>query len=277
MRGCGSAVAADGGDGQAILRYMDASAIKVPPRRADSTGEVTHAGRRAEGNQGSTRTVSDWCRHRSPNCCITGTRCCCNAPAGVGAGLSDDDYRAAGATLVDGPERIFREAELVVKVKEPLPTNATASARTDPVHLSAPRARPRADQGTDRERRDASPTRPWTSSTGGLPLLKPMPKSPVGSRRRPARTASSPRAGRARRPARRRSRRASGRGHHSRRRRPPARMRRRSRSAWVPPSRWSISLGRRAAPAERAVRPRRCAPSSRPAMPSRSWRGAPIC
>src|ERR1041385_1005262 len=40
--------------------------------------------------------------------------------AGRGAGLDDEDYRSAGGTLVDGPERIFQEAELIVKVKEPL-------------------------------------------------------------------------------------------------------------------------------------------------------------
>src|SRR5215217_3143708 len=40
--------------------------------------------------------------------------------AGAGAGLDDEDYRTAGAKLVDGPDRIFGEAELIVKVKEPL-------------------------------------------------------------------------------------------------------------------------------------------------------------
>src|SRR5215204_4310588 len=40
--------------------------------------------------------------------------------AGLGAGLTDEDYGAAGATLVEGPDRVFAEAELVVKVKEPL-------------------------------------------------------------------------------------------------------------------------------------------------------------
>jgi len=35
-------------------------------------------------------------------------------------GLDDDDYEAAGAEVVAGPEPVFRRAELVVKVKEPL-------------------------------------------------------------------------------------------------------------------------------------------------------------
>jgi len=40
--------------------------------------------------------------------------------AGRGSGYSDDDYERAGAELRDGPEDIFREADLLVKVKEPL-------------------------------------------------------------------------------------------------------------------------------------------------------------
>jgi alanine dehydrogenase len=42
--------------------------------------------------------------------------------AGAGAGYPDIDYENAGATLVDGHADIFRRAELVVKVKEPLPS-----------------------------------------------------------------------------------------------------------------------------------------------------------
>ena len=41
--------------------------------------------------------------------------------AGTGAGFPDADYAAAGATLVETHEEIFRRADLVVKVKEPQP------------------------------------------------------------------------------------------------------------------------------------------------------------
>src|SRR3974390_2521924 len=41
--------------------------------------------------------------------------------AGVGAGYPDSDYAAAGATLVGDHAAVFAKAELVVKVKEPLP------------------------------------------------------------------------------------------------------------------------------------------------------------
>jgi alanine dehydrogenase len=41
--------------------------------------------------------------------------------AGIGAGFPDSDYAAAGATLVGGHGEVFEAANLVVKVKEPLP------------------------------------------------------------------------------------------------------------------------------------------------------------
>ncbi len=42
--------------------------------------------------------------------------------AGAGAGFPDADYAQAGAEIVESPERIFAEAELIVKVKEPQPS-----------------------------------------------------------------------------------------------------------------------------------------------------------
>ncbi len=40
--------------------------------------------------------------------------------AGVGAGFPDSEYETAGAKLVDTHEAVFAEADLIVKVKEPL-------------------------------------------------------------------------------------------------------------------------------------------------------------
>ncbi|MCB9541927.1 MAG: alanine dehydrogenase [bacterium] len=40
--------------------------------------------------------------------------------AGEGSGLPDDLYREAGAKLVDGPDPVWGEAEMIVKVKEPI-------------------------------------------------------------------------------------------------------------------------------------------------------------
>ena len=41
--------------------------------------------------------------------------------AGIGSGLTDDEYRDCGATIVEAATDLFAEADLVVKVKEPLP------------------------------------------------------------------------------------------------------------------------------------------------------------
>ena len=41
--------------------------------------------------------------------------------AGIGSGYSDEDYIASGAVIVDLPEKIYSEAELIAKVKTPQP------------------------------------------------------------------------------------------------------------------------------------------------------------
>jgi alanine dehydrogenase len=40
--------------------------------------------------------------------------------AGEGSGFSDQEYRKTGATLVEKAKDVWGEAEIVVKVKEPL-------------------------------------------------------------------------------------------------------------------------------------------------------------
>ena len=40
--------------------------------------------------------------------------------AGLGSGITDDQYSVNGAEIIDGPSEIFSQADLVVKVKEPL-------------------------------------------------------------------------------------------------------------------------------------------------------------
>ena len=42
--------------------------------------------------------------------------------AGIGAGFSDADYIAAGATIVDTPAVIFKKSDMVMHVKEPQPS-----------------------------------------------------------------------------------------------------------------------------------------------------------
>ncbi|HEV8440339.1 MAG TPA: alanine dehydrogenase [Methylomirabilota bacterium] len=52
--------------------------------------------------------------------CETGHRVVLEEGAGAGSGIRDDEYAAAGATV--GPvDRVWAEAEMILKVKEPLP------------------------------------------------------------------------------------------------------------------------------------------------------------
>jgi alanine dehydrogenase len=52
--------------------------------------------------------------------CAAGHTVYVEASAGEGSGFSDEEYRTAGARLASSKEDVFKEAELVVKVKEPL-------------------------------------------------------------------------------------------------------------------------------------------------------------
>jgi alanine dehydrogenase len=63
--------------------------------------------------------------------------------AGVGAGFPDGDYQAAGATLLDHHAALFEQGELVVKVKEPQPSECPLLRRGQMLftylHLAADR------------------------------------------------------------------------------------------------------------------------------------------
>lgn len=52
---------------------------------------------------------------------VQGIEVLVQAGAGAGSGLSDDAYRAAGAEIVASADEVWQRAQLVCKVKEPLP------------------------------------------------------------------------------------------------------------------------------------------------------------
>src|SRR3954452_14446791 len=95
--------------------------------------------------------------------------------AGIGSGLSDAEYTSAGATLHDGPEAIFSLADMIVKVKEPLPSERkllrSGQVLFTYLHLAA-------DLDLTRDLLSSGATciayETVTSPTGGLPLLTPM-------------------------------------------------------------------------------------------------------
>jgi alanine dehydrogenase len=54
--------------------------------------------------------------------CSRGHEVFIQAGAGVGSALGDDQFRAQGATILDGARALFERAELILKVKEPQPS-----------------------------------------------------------------------------------------------------------------------------------------------------------
>lgn len=95
--------------------------------------------------------------------------------AGLGAGLEDELYVAAGARIVPDAEAVFTEAELVVKVKEPLPVERRRLRRGQVLftylHLAPD---PVQTQDLLASGVTAIAYETVTSPSGGLPLLTPM-------------------------------------------------------------------------------------------------------
>jgi alanine dehydrogenase len=95
--------------------------------------------------------------------------------AGVGSGFGDDEYRAAGATMGAGAADVWRQAEMIVKVKEPQPGEYDF-LRGDLIlftylHLAAsePLTRALLDSGVTGLAYETV-----ADVTGQLPLLEPM-------------------------------------------------------------------------------------------------------
>ena len=95
--------------------------------------------------------------------------------AGIGSGLSDAEYVTAGASIAASPDAIFADADMIVKVKEPLASERKMLRRGQILftylHL-APDAPQTHDLVASRATCIAYET--VTSATGGLPLLTPM-------------------------------------------------------------------------------------------------------
>ena len=95
--------------------------------------------------------------------------------AGLGAGLTDEDYIAAGATMIETADEIFASADMIVKVKEPL---AEERKKLRPgqilftyLHLApdAPQTKDLIDSGAV-----CIAYETVTAANGSLPLLTPM-------------------------------------------------------------------------------------------------------
>ena len=97
------------------------------------------------------------------------------AGAGIGAGYADTAYRRAGAEIVPSAKAVFEGADLIVKVKEPQPTEW---AMLEPRHILftylhlAPD--PAQAEGLLKSGCAAIAYETVTDARGGLPLLAPM-------------------------------------------------------------------------------------------------------
>ncbi|MGE5512599.1 MAG: alanine dehydrogenase [Bacteroidota bacterium] len=95
--------------------------------------------------------------------------------AAVRQGLTDEDYKRAGARIVESAEEIFAKCELIVKVKEPQPEECKRLRPGQTIftylHLAP-------DPGQTKALLEAGVTaiayETVTNARGGLPLLAPM-------------------------------------------------------------------------------------------------------
>ncbi|MHC1736307.1 MAG: alanine dehydrogenase [Erysipelotrichaceae bacterium] len=95
--------------------------------------------------------------------------------AGVGSGFSDDEYVKLGAVMIDTSEEVWARAEMIIKVKEPLPAEYPLIRENQILftylHLAADKNLTLALM----ERKAIGVAyETIVDRTGGLPLLKPM-------------------------------------------------------------------------------------------------------
>ncbi|MEM1052429.1 MAG: alanine dehydrogenase [Pseudomonadota bacterium] len=95
--------------------------------------------------------------------------------AGLGIGAMDESYTAAGAQVVAGPDPIFAECEMVVKVKEPQAVER-AKLREGQVLYTYLHLAPDPEQTADLVKSGVTAIayETVTGAEGSLPLLKPM-------------------------------------------------------------------------------------------------------
>lgn len=108
-------------------------------------------------------------------CVSLGARVIVQKSAGITAGFTDAEYRAAGASLVSDPAKVWRPADLVLKVKEPLPAEYDLMRKEQTLftylHLAAG---PELAKVLLKKRIRGISYETVEGSDGSFPLLKPM-------------------------------------------------------------------------------------------------------
>ncbi|MFZ9682118.1 MAG: alanine dehydrogenase [Cephaloticoccus sp.] len=108
-------------------------------------------------------------------CVALGAKVLVEKSAGVSAGFTDAEYRSAGATIVGSSRRVWREADLILKVKEPLPAEyplmRTGQTIFTYLHLAAG---PELAKVLLKKRILGIAYETVEAADGSYPLLKPM-------------------------------------------------------------------------------------------------------
>ncbi len=95
--------------------------------------------------------------------------------AGEGAGITDAEYQRVGAEIVATADEVWKRAEMIVKVKEPLAPEYGSSARPDHLHVPPPRRRePELTKELVKKKVAAVAYETIQLDDGSLPLLRPM-------------------------------------------------------------------------------------------------------
>ena len=107
--------------------------------------------------------------------CGAGHTVWAQAGAGEGSGFSDEDYRKAGAQLAPSAKQLFQEVELIVKVKEPQPSEyglfRTGQTLFTYLHLAASQE---LTQALQKAGLTAIAYETTEGANGTLPMLTPM-------------------------------------------------------------------------------------------------------
>jgi alanine dehydrogenase len=104
-----------------------------------------------------------------------GHRVYVQAGAGKGSGFADEEYKQAGATILDSAKDVWETCDMIVKVKEPLPPEFPLIREGQIIytylHLAAERDLTEALLACKAK---AVAYETITDNAGGLPLLRPM-------------------------------------------------------------------------------------------------------
>src|SRR5471030_17381 len=108
-------------------------------------------------------------------CVALGTQVLVEEAAGISAGFTDAEYRAAGAKLASSAAKVWAAADLILKVKEPLPAEyprlRSGQAIFTYLHLAA---NPRLTRVLLEKRVLGIAYETVEAGGGAFPLLKPM-------------------------------------------------------------------------------------------------------